>query len=100
MPLRTIESFASSQPVSGCAFASVTAPCVAQRVWPSPVTAAEPSLRPARSFRFGERPDGARVLERAVGEERDAGRVVAAVLEALEPGEQQLLTRPAGRRTR
>jgi hypothetical protein len=26
----------ASQPVSGCAFASVTPPCVAQRVWPRP----------------------------------------------------------------
>ena len=29
--------FDSSQPVSGCAFCSVTCPCVAQRVWPIPV---------------------------------------------------------------
>ena len=37
---------ASSQPVSGCALNSVTAPCVAQRVWPSPVVESEP-LSPA-----------------------------------------------------
>ena len=38
-----------SQPASGWAFASVTPPCVAQRVCPRPVVAADPFV-PARSF--------------------------------------------------
>ena len=41
-----------------------------------------------------ERTDGAGVLEVAVGEERNTGRVVAPVLEAREAGEQERLTRP------
>jgi hypothetical protein len=55
MPLRTIESLSASQPASGCAFASVTAPCVAQRVWPRPVVAVE-ELVPAAAFRFPRTP--------------------------------------------
>ena len=35
-PVEDDREAAGSQPVSGCAFCSVTAPCVAQRVWPSP----------------------------------------------------------------
>ena len=55
MPFRTIESFDPSQPVSGCAFASVTAPWVAQRVWPRPVVERDP-FGPAATFRFWRLP--------------------------------------------
>ena len=44
------------QPASGCAFASVTPPCVAQRVWPSPVVAVEPFARRAPSDCRADRP--------------------------------------------
>src|SRR5437660_7564521 len=55
IPLRTIASLPSSQPVSGCAFSSQTRPWVAQRVWPSPVVDAEPFGLAAR-FRFWRLP--------------------------------------------
>src|SRR5918994_5878974 len=55
MPLRTIDTFSGSQPASGCAFAWVTPPCVAQRVWPSPVVADDGTV-PARSFRLPSGP--------------------------------------------
>ena len=93
MPLRTIETFDAAQPASGCAFASVTPPCVAQRVCPSPVVALEP-FEPARCLQVSERADRADVLEAALLEERDPGRVVAAVLEALEPLDEQRLALP------
>src|SRR5438105_4368441 len=41
-----------------------------------------------------QRPDGPRVLERAVRQQGDPRRVVASVLEALEPAEEKLSTRP------
>src|SRR5579884_2326100 len=55
IPLSTIASLCSSQPVRGCALSSLTAPCVAQRVWPSPVVAREP-LEPAARLRFARLP--------------------------------------------
>ena len=55
MPLRTIEIVPVSQPASGCAFLSVTPPCVAQRVWPSPCLEVDP-FGPAASFRFPSGP--------------------------------------------
>src|SRR6476661_1802305 len=50
MPLRTIASFRSSHAVSGCAYSSVTPPCVAQRVCPRPVVDCE-TFDSAASFR-------------------------------------------------
>ena len=80
----TIASFRSSQAVSGCAFSSVTLPCVAQRVWPRPVVTTEP-FGPAAATRLSSGPDRARVVQAVVFEKRDAGGVVPAVLEALQP---------------
>ena len=54
-PVEDDRELRGSQPASGCAFASVTPPCVAQRVWPSPVVAVEP-FDPARSFRLPSGP--------------------------------------------
>src|SRR3954469_21217668 len=99
----------------GWAFSSVTRPCVAQRVCPMPVvaggaaTATPPpsSVGASTARRRGARlppapppPQGAEVPPRpyrvqpAVGLDGDAGRVVAPVLELLQPGEEDLLHRP------
>src|ERR687887_306411 len=61
----------------GWAFSSVTRPCVAQRVWPMPVVAG-----------------GADGGQLPLGLHGDARGVVSAVLELLEPGEEDLLHRP------
>ena len=45
-------------------------------------------------LQLGQGADGAGVLERAVGEQRDPRRVVAPIFEALQPGQQQVLARP------
>ena len=74
----------------GCAFSSVTRPCVAQRVWPMPV---EPRRFPfvrATASRAVEVADRMHAADVAVGDERQPRRVVAAVLEPLEPLEQQV----------
>ena len=68
----------------------MTAPCVAQRVWPSPVVAVEPFVAGAL-LQIAERADGANVVETVSLEERDAGGVVAAVLQALEALEEERL---------
>ena len=65
-------------------------PCVAQRVCPMPVVAGEP-FRPATACSTLEVADGADDLELVALDQRDAGRVVAAVLEALEPADQERL---------
>ena len=80
----------SSQPVSGWALSSFTPPWVAQRVWPTPVVACEP-FGPRDLLQVREVADRADVLEPVVFEERDPGRVVAAELEPLEAGDQQIL---------
>ena len=61
-----------------------------------PTRVAEPgrrgrAVRAGAGFQIAERPDGANVVEPIRLEERDARRVVAAVLEALEALEQQRL---------
>ena len=86
----------------GCAFSSLTRPWVAQRVWPMPVVAgasARATAVPARGV--GPRLDGvAQVLEVADGphgldpvalDEGDPGRVVAAVLQAGQALQEELL---------
>src|SRR5262249_61336222 len=60
---------------------------------------AEPVIRggvvgPRGLLQFLQVPDGTDVVEPAVLTERDAGRVVAAVLETLEPAQKQLLRGP------
>ena len=81
----------------GCAFASVTRPWVAQRVWPMPV---EPLQVPVR---LGDRvaqvlevADGVDAADRRRSRRAKARRVVAAVLEALQALEQKIaaLARP------
>ena len=78
--------------VCGCAFSVVTRPWVAQRVWPSPAVAPEAVVRAGGVAQLGEVADGADRLGDALvlGEEREAGGVVAAVLEPLEAGEDEL----------
>ena len=55
IPLRTTATSSSAQPVSGWAFSNETFPCVAQRVWPTPVVAASRSV-PAASFSWSRLP--------------------------------------------
>ena len=85
----------SSQAVSGCAFSSVTPPCVAQRVWPSPVVEAEP-FGPAASFRNCE---VARRRGRTRGRPPRAARSRPSrspgTRAAADPADQQRLRRPA-----
>ena len=96
----------SAQSPCGCAFSSVTRPWVAQRVWARPIvaggaaTATAPSaadrlvgVEADRRAQVGEVADRAHGVDLAVREQRDAGRVVAAVLELLEPGDQQIAAR-------
>ena len=95
----------------GCAFSSLTRPCVAQRVWPMPVVAGASATRDAAAVAVARRRDGlAQVLEVADRAHRldlarrrsreMPGRVVAAVLELLQAGEEELLRRGACRRSR
>ena len=93
MPLWTTVTPEPSQASIGCAFASITPPCVAQRVWASPVVAGC-DAGADRVAQHRHLADPAGDVDLAV-DQADAGRVVAAVLEPLEPGEQQLLARPA-----
>ena len=55
MPLSTIATSPLSPAVSGCAFSSVTRPCVAQRVWPMPAVEGELTSRALR-LRFSSLP--------------------------------------------
>ncbi len=71
------------QPVSGCAFSSQTRPCVAQRVCPTPVVASD-VIDAASSFRHWRLPTARMSSNPSFVDEREAGRVVAAVLEPLE----------------
>ena len=94
----------SAQSPCGWAFSSVTRPWVAQRVWATPIVAggaatatAHRRRRPRRraveadrGAQVGEVADRAHAVDLAVLEHRDAGRVIAAVLELLEPGDQQV----------
>ena len=73
----------------GCAFASVGAPCVAQRVCESPVLAVIPLLA-GELLELRDAPGRAQPLEVPVLDERDAGRVVAAVLELADALDQEV----------
>ena len=87
----------------GCALRSEGLPCVAQRVWPMPVVASEiwsrdrrAAVRLARVHGLtqpAEVADRPHRLEPAVDDERQAGRVIAPVLEALESVHQELAAR-------
>ena len=68
----------------GCAFSSVGRPCVAQRVWPMPYSPSS-GLTARTSSRRASLPALRRSSMRAVADDRDAGRVVAAVLEPPQP---------------
>ena len=74
---------AAVQSRCGCAFSSVGRPCVAQRVWPMPKS---PSMgsRASTSSRFESLPALRRICSCPSRTTRDAGRVVAAVLEAMQ----------------
>ena len=91
IPLRTTATSSSAQPVSGCAFSYETFPWVAQRVWPTPVVDWR-SVRPGGFLQLVEVSDGANVLETLVFDETEPGRVIAAVLESLEPLQQKVLS--------
>ena len=88
----------SVQSLCGWAFSSVTRPWVAQRVWATPVvaggaaTATPPPLVVLgdRRAQVGEVADRAHAVDPAVLDHRDPGRVIAAVLELLEAGDQQV----------
>ena len=71
-----------SQSVWGWAFSSDGRPCVAQRVWPMPGV---PARAAPSALEHLEPPGGPPDVEGAVVEHGDAGRVVAAILEALQP---------------
>ena len=81
MPLCTT---ATSPATCGCAFASLGRPCVAQRVCPMPVVPGERALR-ERRLEVRELADGADDLDAARPCAREARGVVAAVLEAAQP---------------
>ena len=72
----------------GWAFRSFGRPCVAQRVWASPIAAC--GIRSAIAVVRLDSLPGALLDEQVAGlvDEGDPGRVVAAVLEALEPLDQ------------
>ena len=81
----------------GWAFSSVTRPWVAQRVWAMPVWEARQGAGAVggalvdRGAQVGEVADRVHALDLAVLDHREAGRVIAAVFELFQPGEQQLL---------
>ncbi len=74
----------------GWQFSSVTRPWVAQRVWAMPLWAAgaAPFTRSRRAF---SGPTARVVCAAPVLEQRQAGGVIAAVLQGLEPGHEDLL---------
>ena len=72
----------------GCALRSLGAPCVAQRVWAMPSVPAI-GLSRQRLFQRAHLAHRAQAPQLAVGgQHRDAGRVVAAVFEALQTLDQ------------
>ena len=100
MPLTTTWTRSSSSEC-GWALASVTRPCVAQRVWPMPVVRralgerdGAPLGRRALGQRVAQRievADRAHGVETALVQDRDARGVIAAVLELLQALEEDLL---------
>ena len=73
----------------GCALPTVGAPWVAQRVWAMPIVAGE-RLRRQLAREVVELALGPAALELAVVDGADAGAVIAAIFEPLEPVEQAL----------
>ena len=80
MPLCTT---ATRSVACGCALLSVGLPWVAQRVWPMPMCAVE-RLAAQPRFEVAQLALGAAARQRAVLERGDAGRIIAAIFEALE----------------
>ena len=77
----------------GWAFSSVGRPCVAQRVWPMPYSPSS-GLPASDLLEVRQLAGAAPELDRSVADDRDAGRVVAAVLEppqAVDEDRQHLL---------
>ena len=100
MPLTTTWT-ASRVSKCGCAFSSLTRPCVAQRVWAMPVVRLAGGGGHAAGVALGER--GVEVVEVAdradrvdlvAGEHADARGVIAAVLELAQALDQEVLDRP------
>ena len=92
----------SSQSPWGWAFSSVTRPWVAQRVWATPIVAGGAATATAaavgavlgdRLAQVREVADSAHAVDLTVRDHRDACRVIASVLELLEPGDQQVPAR-------
>ena len=80
MPLWTM---ATRSVACGCAFDSVGAPCVAQRVWPMPACAGE-RLGVQPRFEVDELSFRAAAGELPMFKRRDAGGIVAAIFEPLQ----------------
>ena len=87
-------------PRCGWAFTSVGAPWVAQRVWPMPICPVE-GVSASRRWRLSMRPADLVSVEAVGGEEGgDAGAVVAAVLEAAKPVDEDTRQRHEVQRIR
>ena len=84
MPLCTTET---PSKVCGCAFSSLGRPWVAQRVWPMPTVPFGISAATLPS-RFFSLPVARTTVSDVAVEHRHARRVIAAVLEPLEPAHQ------------
>ena len=79
---------ATGPALCGCAFSSDGRPCVAHRVCPIPIWPCS-GASASRCAQIFELALGAANFElAAIDDSRDAGRVVAAILEAAEPAEQ------------
>ena len=90
---------ATAPTMCGCALPTVGAPCVAQRVWAMPVAPCSGfSAELAREI--VELALGAAALELAIVDRADAGGVIAAIFEPLEPVEQPLRDVRSCRRSR
>ena len=72
----------------GCALRSVGGPCVAQRVCAMP-TLPRHRVGRERPLELRDLPRGAARLDRLAIEHGDAGRVIAAILESLQPLDQE-----------
>ena len=93
MPLCTTATFSVA---CGCALTSFGRPCVAQRVCPIPLVPASGSTVEAL-FQILQLAFGATARQVAGFQRRDAGRIVAAIFEALERLDYFLSDRLAAR---
>ena len=98
MPLCT-SATRPSGPRCGCALTSLGAPWVAQRVCPMPVVDAGSGCSASAFSRLASLPARLSEADRAVGDQRDAGRVVAAVLQPAQPLDHDVAAPASRRRT-